>query len=37
MAISFELTEEQQQLKEVVRHFAKTVVAPRAEAFNAAG
>ncbi|HUG86294.1 MAG TPA: acyl-CoA dehydrogenase family protein [Euzebya sp.] len=35
MAISFELTDEQQQLKEVVRHFARTVIAPRAEAFNA--
>lgn len=37
MAISFALTEEQQGLREVVRDFARRRVAPRAEAFNAAG
>ncbi|CAN5830566.1 acyl-CoA dehydrogenase family protein [soil metagenome] len=37
MAISFDLTEEQRALREVVRHFSQTVVAPRAEKFNAQG
>lgn len=37
MAISFALTDEQHQLREVVRDFAQQRVAPRAEAFNAAG
>ena len=35
MAISFELTEEQQALRALVRDFAVNVVAPRAEEFNA--
>jgi short-chain 2-methylacyl-CoA dehydrogenase len=35
MAISFELTEEQQELRRVVRQFAREKVAPRAEEFNA--
>lgn len=37
MTISFALTDEQQQLREVVGDFARQRVAPRAEAFNAAG
>jgi alkylation response protein AidB-like acyl-CoA dehydrogenase len=37
MAVSLALTDEQQQLREVVRDFARQQVAPRAEAFNAAG
>ncbi|MEE8601866.1 MAG: acyl-CoA dehydrogenase family protein [Euzebya tangerina] len=37
MAISFELTEEQRALREVVRHFAVNQVAPRAEEMNATG
>jgi short-chain 2-methylacyl-CoA dehydrogenase len=35
MGISFELTEEQQELRRVVRQFAREKVAPRAEEFNA--
>lgn len=34
MAVSFALTEEQEQLRQVVRQFALDKVAPRAEAFN---
>lgn len=37
MALSFSLTDEQEQLRQVVRGFAQQRVAPRAEAFNAAG
>jgi alkylation response protein AidB-like acyl-CoA dehydrogenase len=34
MAISFELTEEQEALRQVVREFARERIAPRAEEFN---
>ena len=34
VALSFALTEEQQQLQQVVRQFAQDKVAPRAQAFN---
>ena len=37
MAISFALTEEQEELRRVVRHFAQNKVAPRAEEMNAKG
>ncbi|WP_108664040.1 acyl-CoA dehydrogenase family protein [Euzebya rosea] len=37
MAISFELTDEQQDLKDLVRAFAVNEVAPRAEEMNAKG
>ncbi|HEY8339072.1 MAG TPA: acyl-CoA dehydrogenase family protein [Egibacteraceae bacterium] len=36
MALSFELAPEQQELRDVVRQFARDKIAPRAEAFNAA-
>jgi short-chain 2-methylacyl-CoA dehydrogenase len=35
--ISFELTDEQEELRRVVRHFAREKVAPRAEEMNAKG
>ena len=34
MALSFALTDEQEQLRQVVRQFARDKVAPRAQAFN---
>jgi alkylation response protein AidB-like acyl-CoA dehydrogenase len=37
VAISFALSDEQEQLREVVADFARERVAPRAEAFNASG
>jgi short-chain 2-methylacyl-CoA dehydrogenase len=37
VAISFELTAEQEELRRVVRHFAVNKVAPRAEEMNARG
>lgn len=37
MALSFALTDEQQELRAVVRQFAREQVAPRAEEFNARG
>jgi alkylation response protein AidB-like acyl-CoA dehydrogenase len=37
VAVSFELTPEQEELRRVVRHFAQNKVAPRAEEMNAKG